>query len=55
MDLEPALIWVYGRLGATAAAVEQYRRLSGAHRTELGIEAPPFASIVAGEFPLPPS
>jgi hypothetical protein len=36
MELDPALIWVYDRLGSHSAALEQYRRYAAASRLELG-------------------
>ena len=46
LDLEVAVVWTYARLGAAAAAAEQYGRLCVAYRRDLGLDPPSFADVV---------
>jgi DNA-binding SARP family transcriptional activator len=49
VDLDPTLVWIYDRLGSTAAAVEQYRRLSQSYRSELGTKPPSMQTILQSD------
>ncbi len=51
MDLDPALIWIYDRLGSRAAAIEQYRRFGAATRLVLAEEPPSLEKILSSEGP----
>jgi len=44
-QIELCLLRLYRRMGATAAAAEQYSHYAGVLRDQLGLEAPPLESI----------
>jgi ATP/maltotriose-dependent transcriptional regulator MalT/DNA-binding SARP family transcriptional activator len=46
LDVERDLIWIYGRLGATSAAAEQYEHYARSVRGDIGIEPPPLRQLL---------
>jgi DNA-binding SARP family transcriptional activator len=49
LDIERDLIWLYGRMGYRAAAIEQYRHYAAAARDQLGVEPPQLAEVLRTE------
>jgi len=45
LDLERTLVWVYSAMGAASAAAEQYAHFARAYQLDVGVEAPPLASL----------